>query len=281
MKLTANCVSCGSNGVDKKIGLFAPFISHRVMDYPAQNLQLGGKEIGPPILFTNAVRCQVCEFVFSQVRFEDTEMSKIYENYRDETYAQLRNTFEPGYSQLNPLIGKSLTEINARQVAMADFFENGRALSHMKIVLDYGGDSGQHIPKFFEDAEKYVYEVSSSTPLEGVKSITDLKDIPSVDFIMCSNVLEHIPYPREVLREIKQLCTKNTKIFIDVPLEIDAVNNFPSIFHEHINYFNEKSLRTMLNIEGFTVSKLNTYSMDFGWCQPKAVFALATPSWLH
>lgn len=57
--------------------------------------------------------------------------------------------------------------------------------------------------------------------------------------------------------------------------------NFPSIFHEHINYFNKKSLKTMLNIEGFIVSKLSTYSMDFGWCTPKAVFAMATPSWLH
>ena len=135
--------------------------------------------------------------------------------------------------------------------------------------------------KAIPDTEKFVYEVSGVEPVDGVKSVTDLKVMQPVDFIMNCNVLEHIPYPRSLLQEIKHVCHKDTVLFIDVPSERNAENNFPSYFHEHINFFNEKSISTLLKCEGFQVSKIRTYSIDFGWCQAKSTFVMAKPSWFE
>lgn len=249
------------------------------MDYPLSKLKMGESDIGFPTLFTNSLHCEVCDFIFSQVRFENEEMDKIYKEYRNKSYAELRNIFEPGYIQLNEKIGKSKVEISNRQAAMRDFLLTEIDFTKINSVLDHGGDAGQHIPDFFNNAEKIVYEISEVKPINGVKRVSNLSSIKSIDFIMSCNVLEHIPYPRILLQEIKRLCHKDTILFIDVPSERQAGNNFPSYFHEHINFFNEKSLDTLLKFEGFRVSKIKTYSIDFGWSKWQATFAVAKPSW--
>jgi SAM-dependent methyltransferase len=251
------------------------------MDYPLTKLTMGEVDIGFPTLFTNSMRCETCDLVFSQIRFEGDEMEKIYKEYRKSTYAELRNIFEPGYFKLNEDIGKSLTEIANRQMAMVDFLSSEIDVRAINSVLDHGGDAGQHIPYIFKNAEKFVYEVSGVEPVEDVKSVTDLKDMQSVDLIMNCNVIEHIPYPRNLVHEIKHLCHKDTVLFIDVPSERKAEKDFPTYFHEHINYFNEKSIRTLLQCEGFQVSKVKTYSIDFGWCQAKSTYVIAKPSWFE
>jgi SAM-dependent methyltransferase len=225
------------------------------------------------------MHCEVCDFVFSQVRFEGEEMGRIYKEYRNSSYAELRNIFEPGYLQLNEQIGKSLAERANRQIAMVDFLSAEIDVSAVNSVLDHGGDAGQHIPDFFINAEKFVYEVSGVEPVDGVKSVTDLKAMKPLDFIMNCNVLEHIPYPRNLLQEIKHLCHKDTVLFIDVPSERNAENNFPNYFHEHINFFNEKSISVLLKSEGFQVPKIKTYSIDFGYCHGQSTFVLAKPTW--
>jgi SAM-dependent methyltransferase len=280
MKLVSNCVCCSSAKLVKKIGLFAPFISHRVMDYPLSKLMLGESDIGFPTLYTNSMHCEVCDFVFSQLRFEDEEMARIYKDYRNDSYAEIRNIFEPGYLELNMHIGKSQSERDNRQLVMSEFLSSEIDVEKIHTVLDHGGDAGQHIPKFFENTEKYVYEVSGVDPVEGVKSVDNLNNMKTIDFIMNCNVLEHVPYPKKILKEIKNLCHKDTVLFIDVPSERTEENNYPSFFHEHINYFNEKSISTLLKSEGFQLLKMQTFSIDFGWCQAKSTFVIAKPAWI-
>lgn len=277
MKLISNCVCCGSKKLEKRLGYFQPFISNKVMDYPAQELNVNGGRFYP-LLFTNSLKCLDCSFVFSQVRFDDEEMGKIYTDYRGESYTALRSIFEPGYAQLNKNLGKHPQEIQSRAAALTSFVQSEVDVAEISFVLDYGGDEGQHIPASFSKAKKYVYEVSGVDVIEGVTKVND-SFTGCADFIICSNVLEHLPYPAKALDKISNWMHKNTLLFIDVPDEIAANEHHPISFHEHINYFTEPSAKALMQKNGFEVLKVKTVELDYGYAQARQVFLLAKLSY--
>ena len=66
----------------------------------------------------------------------------------------------------------------------------------------------------------HIYEISNKQPIEGAKLI-EKKDISKTnyDLVVCSNVLEHVPYPSELLLEIKEAMQSNTILYIEVRFE--------------------------------------------------------------
>ena len=277
MKLINNCVCCGSKRLERGLGYFQPFISHKVMDYPAEQINVNGGAFYP-LLFTNSLRCVDCSFVFSQVRFDDEEMAKIYTDYRGPEYTDTRSLFEPGYAQLNKNLGKHPQEVQSRAAALASFVHPEVDITKVSSVLDYGGDEGQHIPSYFSQDKKYVYEVSGVDAVEGVTKVNDASN-GYVDFIICSNVLEHLPYPAKALDKISNWMHKDTILFIDVPDEMTGNGEHPLSFHEHINYFTEPSIKALMQKNGFEVLKVKTVELDFGYAQARQVFLLAKLSY--
>ena len=274
MKIVDYCVCCESKRIDKSFGYFQPFISNKVMDYPVEQIRFETGAPFFPILFTNSMRCQDCGFVFSQARFEDAEMEKIYTGYRGEAYTSLRNTFEPGYSQLNKNIGKHPKEVQSRAEALIQFMQPEVEANQIGSVLDYGGDEGQHIPPCFNHAKRFVYDVSGANAVDGIVKVG--KGFrKEVDFLICSNVLEHLPFPAMALDEMSNWMHKDTILFIDVPDEITGLDHQPVTFHEHVNYFDEKSLVALMKHKGFEVMKSETVTMDFGYTMARQVFLLA------
>lgn len=275
MKIVNECVCCKSERIQKKLGFFQPFISNKVMDYPVSQINIGNSQPFFPILFTNSIKCLDCNFVFSQVRFEDAEMQKIYSSYRNDEYASLRNIFEPGYIEINKRIGKDPLEIKNRAEALYKFLQSEVDINKIISVLDYGGDSGQHIPSFFSEAQKFVYDVSGVDAAEGVTKITE-DNKNTFDFVMCSNVLEHLPFPLQEFKAIEKWLHKDSIVFIDVPNEMSDLEDHPTVFHEHINYFTEPSITALLEKYGFQIQKIETVHLDFGWVQGKSIFVLAS-----
>lgn len=141
-------------------------------------------------------------------------------------------------------------------------------------MLDYGGDRGQYIPAWLGD-EKFVYEVSEGVSVvPGTTLLRSIKNLRGIDFVICSNVLEHVSYPSEILRDIKGTCNKGAKIFIDVPFELEG-NDYPIFFHEHINQFNCDSLSALLSSNGFTLQRIERVDISFHDSTIKAVYAVA------
>lgn len=274
MKIVDYCVCCESKRIDKSFGYFQPFISNKVMDYPVEQIRFETGAPFFPILFTNSLRCQDCGFVFSQVRFEEAEMERIYSGYRDADYTSLRDAYEPGYAQLNKNLGKNPQEISSRAAALQKFVTSEMDVGQVGSVLDYGGDEGQHIPPCFNHAKRFVYDVSGANAAEGIVKVG--KGFrKEVDFLICSNVLEHLPFPAMALDEMSNWMHKDTILFIDVPDEITGLDHQPAAFHEHVNYFNEKSLVALMKHKGFEVMKSETITMDFGYTMARQVFLLA------
>ncbi|MGV7211538.1 class I SAM-dependent methyltransferase [Oxalobacteraceae bacterium A2-2] len=278
MKIAHSCPVCHSSNFLKKVGFISPFIAHRVFDLPTVRVEYGGGSF-TPVCFTNSILCNDCTFIFSQLRYEDDEMARIYRDYRSEAYADARNAYEPGYKELNTKIGVNPQETANRMATLKDFLEGEVDTSRLGSVLDYGGDQGQNIPDYPSLVKKYVYEVSGAATVPGVERIAKLSAIGPVDLVMNANVLEHIPYPAEVLNEMKTVCHRDTVVFIDVPNDLTEANPHPEQFHEHINFFNKQSLATLMRANGFEVLKVEDVVCDLGWVQARSIYLLARPMW--
>jgi 2-polyprenyl-3-methyl-5-hydroxy-6-metoxy-1,4-benzoquinol methylase len=86
------------------------------------------------------------------------------------------------------------------------------------------------------------------------------------DLFICTEVLEHLPDPRQTLRFFKSVAKPGALLFVTVPnitpeyLEVSmadfaATGNFPLVFNPilHLNHFSDRTLREMLESEGLTV----------------------------
>lgn len=66
-------------------------------------------------------------------------------------------------------------------------------------------------------------------------------DSASFDVVMCTDVLEHLDYPKEIAAELVRICRPGGQVFIVVPDgDVDR-------FLGHYWFWNEESLRTMLS----------------------------------
>ena len=70
------------------------------------------------------------------------------------------------------------------------------------------------------------------------------------DLVACCQVLEHVPYPADVLRDLVQAMRPGTLLYVEVPQEqlMRGPDPLPKKhhWHEHINFFSERSLAALL-----------------------------------
>jgi 2-polyprenyl-3-methyl-5-hydroxy-6-metoxy-1,4-benzoquinol methylase len=132
------------------------------------------------------------------------------------------------------------------------------------------------------DIELYGYEPSAERSARAsecgfavLASLDEVADVGLFDLVVCTEVLEHVPDPRGVLRFIRKHTRSGALLAITVPqcdltLLADSIAIFlrdrllPRVINpwEHLNYFATQSLRTLLVEEGFRVVK------DFGRVKP-------------
>jgi hypothetical protein len=158
----------------------------------------------------------------------------------------------------------------------------------IKRVLDHGGDHGDLVVGLVDGAEAFVYDISGVTPAKGVTSVTNPATCKP-DLIINSNVLEHVGFPHLFLEEIVKIAPPGCLIFLEVPCESPfesrriakriaqigvmaltrpALARYvisPStlyMMHEHINYYTEQSLATLMRSAGCSVTATGNYLLD-------------------
>lgn len=113
-------------------------------------------------------------------------------------------------------------------------------------VLDYGGDSGKNTPYREQSSVCHVYDISDVKPVSGVAKVSYEQAIRnSYDLIVCSNVLEHVPYPASILSDICRIMTDMSVLYLELPYEriMRESQDFADVllkkrhWHEHINFF--------------------------------------------
>ncbi|MBN2530506.1 MAG: methyltransferase domain-containing protein [Deltaproteobacteria bacterium] len=185
--------------------------------------------------------CNHCQLRFFKNRYNDKELERLYSNYRGEAYFQARRRYEPWYTKKLNDSNLSSEVIERRKHLLEEYLRTHTDLSQLNIVVDFGGDRGQFIPKSV-GTQKYLLDVSQVSPVEGVTSIAELSDIgSSVDLIICAHVLEHIPDMYQMLCDLvgSDGFTDRTLLYIEVPAEQWEISNFLK------TTFYEKNLKTL------------------------------------
>ncbi|MEO8398351.1 MAG: methyltransferase domain-containing protein [Ignavibacteriaceae bacterium] len=143
-------------------------------------------------------------------------------------------------------------------------------------ILEIGSGAG-HAVKHIKSSSFFPLDVSSFN-LKQIKSKTDKKVFPSsgdvynlpfqmdtFDFIILSEVLEHLDNPEAALTEILRVLKKNGAFIVSVPykeklsFQICIHCNKPTPTYAHLQTFDTEKLSGMMESVGFKVLKSHKF----------------------
>ena len=148
---------------------------------------------------------------------------------------------------------------------MKDFYKftlrNTKKINY-KNVLDIGCNDGSQLNVFkknkFEtfgiDPAKNIYKISSKNhsiicDFFNDKTVKKFKN--KFDIIISQNSFAHNPSPKKFLKNVKKIMHPDSSLFIQTSQANMCRNNeFDTIYHEHINFFNINSMRKLVNDSG-------------------------------
>jgi hypothetical protein len=267
--IAKQCVCCGSGRLKKSPAILMPFVAHRALGWQPVEIDdsWGLNTIANGYAYTvcNSLYCEDCAFLFLDIRFSDQELQDLYQGYREQDYVDLREHYEPGYRERNAALNEGESYIAKVESFLKPF------LTLPINMLDWGGDTGKNSP-FKENCKQFhIYDISSKPVVAGATRIDKTTAMNNeYDLIVSSNVLEHVPYPADVVLDMKKAMGQHTILYIEVPYEevMRTANGKTDLhirkkhWHEHINFFSEQSLRTLLKQCGLRVLALTHISED-------------------
>lgn len=238
-----------------------PFVAHRALNWtPVQvdeSWQLRTVPLGHALPLCRSLRCEDCGLIFMDLRFSDEEMSRLYRDYRGVDYSHLRERYEPGYLTRNQSLEEGCPYLDKVEEFLAPYLRRDPA------ILDWGGDTGRNAPFQNSRASLDVFDISERPVVPGVRKVvrSELKQ-GRYDLVLLTNVLEHVPFPARVLDEIFNVFAAETILYIEIPFEpIMKMEGASALsvkrhWHEHINFFSERALVTLLESTGFVVESI-------------------------
>jgi len=268
-RVAQQCVCCGSSDLDSSIAVLMPFLADRIFGWsPTEiNEEWGLKSIPSGMAYSicKSLYCLSCNFLFLDIRFSDAELGKLYADYRGDSYNSQREHYEPGYSSRNDALNAGIEYIPEIEKFLKPW------LNSPITLLDWGGDTGKNTPFKNTASTLDIYDISNKDCIPGAKIVTkEQAKSQNYSLIICSNVLEHVPYPSDLLFDIKGSMDGNSILYLEVPLEdlIKDEKNNPHLkkrhWHEHINFYSETSLRSLIQNCGLEVLELKILQATAG-----------------
>jgi len=261
-RIATRCVCCGTDSLESSPAILMPFVADRVFGWKpvVVDESWGLKTIAPGHAYSicKTMQCNVCGHLFCDIRFSDAEMANLYDGYREEEYTTLREYYEPGYKERNDALKLPLSY--KREIE--DFLSP--LLEFPLTILDWGGDTGTNTPFRDKCAGIDIYDISNKEVETGTRSVTlDQVKSRSYGLLICSMVLEHTPFPFDVLMQIKSAMNDQSVLYVEVPYE-KVMRDEQSVplmskkhWHEHINFYSEKSLKKLIENSGLTILSQN------------------------
>ena len=271
-RVAQECICCASKELNRSPAILMPFVAKRIWGYDPVEITAdwGFRDIKTGVAYSlcNSVHCPNCGVVFLDIRFTDRELSLLYEGYRDYAYTSLRELYEPGYAEKNKFFS-----------GRAPYIEDIEAFLLERIpapnkILDWGGDTGINTPLLNKTKEVHVFDISGMATIDSVKAVS-LEEIKhnQYDLIICSQVLEHIPYPNKILQDIVSVMSDSTILYLEVPYE-EVMREFyghPDLvqqkrhWHEHINFFSLDSMCYLVEGVGLELIEIVPNEISLGW----------------
>lgn len=209
------CPGCTSRDLDVRPALIAPFIASYVFDRK------------PGVCGLCA--CRDCGLIFFATRYEDGEIKRLYEGYREAEYFAARHRVEPWYTQkFNDDIGGEAGMAPRRAVYQATLAAHVDAAS-IGTVLDYAGDRGQ-IMEGGPGRERFVFDISGVPPVDGVTGIADEKSLGgrAFDLVLLCGVVEHFSEPLRQVEQTAKYVKPGGLLYLEVPDEQYSIARIPT-----------------------------------------------------
>jgi len=173
--------------------------------------------------------CRGCGLMFYGARYEDGEIRRLYEGYREARYFAARNRVEPWYTQkFNDDIGGEAGMTPRRAVYQTTLAAQADAGS-IGTVLDYAGDRGQMM-EGGPGREHFVFDISGVAPVDGVTGIADEKSLEgrTFDLVLLCGVVEHFSEPLRQVEHVMQNVKPGGLLYIEVPDERFDIGRIPT-----------------------------------------------------
>jgi len=254
MTVARQCVVCGSHNLIKVSAVLAPFLADRIFDWKPMDIDasLGFRDIqsGHAYALCNTLCCGECQMLFLDMRFDDDEMERLYDGYRDENYTTLRSSYESGYEMINQVLeGKRWDYVRQVELFLQPY------LPKELCILDFGGDDGANTP-FVDTANTvHIFDISGKKTLHNAVAVT-IDEIEKQQYeyslVTCMQVLEHVSDPHQIVQQLVELSGQKTLIYLEIPLETLMINpkekfyTKKRLWHEHINFFSPMALERLV-----------------------------------
>ena len=203
------------------------------------------------------VECLACGFIFAGNLPSDQFLSRVYDQVIDQNLA-FQASKEPSD------ISRRLNNL-AQSIQLLKKVEKPKALDFgfgYAMTLSLLDAIGMHSLGFDPSISRVSRAKAAS--LNVTQSFDEVLAQGPFDLIICDNVLEHVPIPRDTIRELARVSAKDAVMYVSVPayekqrirkLKIDIERE---IMHdmalnpwEHLNYFDLCHLDGMLADSGY------------------------------
>ena len=260
------CLCCNSQDLKRSPAILSPFLAKKIYNWDVVEIdsswQLRDIKEGYAYPLCSSLQCRLCDFLFLDIRFTDAEMSRYYEDYQSEDFFKERELLEPSFKERrkNMVPGSGdIADVFSQLNEVEKFISN--CVEKRESVLDWGGKDGLNTP--FKDSCRVHHILDfNKRQLSKAKVVSFTKAKKSTyDLVVFRHVLEHCSYPAEILEQVKDCLSLKSAIYIELPFEEIMHQNVGSkdlykrkkLWHEHINFFSEKSIVSLLKRCGYQI----------------------------
>lgn len=182
-------------------------------------------------------------------------------------HCQLSHAVDPD------ILFKNYKYITGTNNTIVEFFdENAKFITNYvknpENVLDIACNDGSQLDSFKKlgwktygvDPAENIYSLSTG---KGHHIICDFwnfesaKKLPKMDVILAQNVFAHTEYLDEFLQVCKTIMDDNSSLFIQTSQKNMIINNeFDTTYHEHISFFNTKSMNELVLRNGLVLNRV-------------------------
>mgnify|MGYP000479810824 FL=1 len=195
------------------------------------------------------VQCQHCSLIYNRA-FNSAMLNKIYtENYS----SGIPNTPKM-LEKFQKIIDETILKKNIKNQCAMEIGASDFAFS--ELLLERGASK----VIAFEPSNLFQPEDPRIHHVNGLFSPGKIPGNPEeIGLIVMRHVLEHIPEPINVIKQIASIAQRGLKLYIEVPNAKDIIENkrFYEFFYEHVTYFSPELLTKILKKYGFTTHTVN------------------------
>jgi SAM-dependent methyltransferase len=222
-----NCLACGSNHLIKSLDLGSQPLANNYL-----NSKYDEEKKYPLCL-------NLCSECFHLQLTHTIDPDIIYKNY---LYVSGTSSTLREYSKWFANFVKEYVDDFNNNTVLDIGCNDGTQLDYFKTIgfVTYGVDPAENIHENRKNKHNVICDFF-------VPKITD-KLNGNFDVIIAQNVFAHNPEPLSFLDTCNKLMHKNSTLFIQTSQADMVINNeFDTIYHEHINFFNTLSMLKLCN----------------------------------